>query len=86
MFILQVLLSQKQQSVDGDKNCCIFSVVGVVQIEGKRVFRLQISFKTSRVIKIDTSEKLRKLGMWQLNVHFDPAVFSVVEISVPFRS
>jgi len=63
MFILQVLLSQKQQSVDGDKNCCIFSVVGVVQIERKRVFRLQISFKTSRVMKNDTKEKLRKLGM-----------------------
>jgi len=46
VFILQVLLSQKQQSVDGDKTCCIFSVVGVVQIEGKRVFRLQIRFKT----------------------------------------
>jgi len=57
MFILQVLLSQKQQSVDEDKNCCIFSVVGVVQIERKRVFRLQISFKTSRVIKIDTNQK-----------------------------
>jgi hypothetical protein len=64
MFILQALLSQKQQSVDGDKNCCIFSVAGVVQIERKRIFRLQISFKTSRDIKNDTNEKLIKLGMW----------------------
>jgi hypothetical protein len=46
------------------KTAAFFFVVGVVQIEGKRVFRLQISFNTSKVIKNDTNEKLRKLGMW----------------------